>query len=182
MDTKPCKDGYIYRYSYGTGSGSNTLGIDPTNFMTRPFSHEIDLMAKMVHQFVYRNRTGFNLDDAELGECYNHMTIISYYAGKSLNKEARLSKHCDCTYSVHNGKYIPSDNSQLENTSTVVYSLGSTRSLHFNRREIIKGKRGNSWSPSRKCGIPTHITREEEELMVAKAELVYMFYQFFAKS
>ena len=46
VDTKPCKDGYIYRYSYGTGTGSNTLGIDPTNFMTRPFSHEIDVMEK----------------------------------------------------------------------------------------------------------------------------------------
>ena len=145
VDTKPCKDGYIYRYSYGTGTGSNTLGIDPTNFMTRPFSHEIDVMAKKVHEFVNRNRKRLNLTHAELGEGYNHMTIILYYAGEGLKKVSLLSKHCDCTYSVHNGKYILSANSQVENTPTIVYSLGSARSLNFNRREIVKGKRGNKW-------------------------------------
>ena len=113
--------------------------------MTGPFTHEIYLMATMVHQFVYRNRTRLNLDDAELGECYNYLTIIPYYAGEGLKKESLLSKHCDCTYSVHNGNYIPSANSQVENTPTVVYSLGSTRILQFNRTEIVKGKRGNKW-------------------------------------
>ena len=73
------------------------------------------------------------------------MTIISYYTGEGLKKQALLSKHCDCTYSVHNCKYIPSVNSQLENTPTVAYLLGSTRHLQFNRREIVKGNRGNKW-------------------------------------
>ena len=54
VDTKPCTDDYIFRYSYGTGTDSNTLGIDLTSFMTRPFNHEIDVMAKKVHQFVYK--------------------------------------------------------------------------------------------------------------------------------
>ena len=36
-------------------------------------------------------------------------------------------------------------NSQLENTPTVAYLLGSTRHLQFNRREIVKGNRGNKW-------------------------------------
>ena len=40
---------------------------------------------------------------------------------------------------------MPSANSQVENTPTVVYSLGSVRDLKFSRRRIIKGKKGNKW-------------------------------------
>ena len=73
------------------------------------------------------------------------MTITLCYAGDGSKKVSLLSKYFECTYSVHNSKYILSDNSQVENTITIVYSLGSARSLNFNRSEIIKVKRGNIW-------------------------------------
>ena len=142
---KECREGYINRYSYGTGTGSNTLCIDPTNFKTRPFTNDIELLASQVHQFVLANRTKLNLDKANLGKCFNHCTIIPYYAGEGLKKEALLSKHCDNTYSVHTGKFVHSANSQVEDTPTFVYSLGTTRTLNFYRRHIVKGKRGNKW-------------------------------------
>ena len=77
------------------------------------------------------------MDMAKLGKCFTHCTIIPFYAGEGLKKEALLSKHCDNTYSVHTGKFIHSINSQVEDTPTVVYSLGTTRTLNFYRKHIV---------------------------------------------
>ena len=106
-----CREVYTNRYSYGTGTGSKTLGIDPTNFKTRLFTNDIELLASQVHQFVLANRTKLNLDMAKLDKCYTCYTIINFYAGEGLKKEALLNKHCDNTYSVHTGKFIHSANS-----------------------------------------------------------------------
>ena len=145
VDSKTTINGYTNRFTYGTGTGSTTLGIDATNFKTRPFTPEITLMSSLLHDFISVNRKRLNLDTVHLGDSFNHCTILLYYAGDGLKKESLLSPHCDCTYSVHNGKYMPTANSQVENTPTVVYSLGSVRDLNFRRRRIIKGKKGNKW-------------------------------------
>ena len=45
------KEGYNKRFTYGDGTGSTPLGIDATNFKTRPFTQEITLMALLLHEF-----------------------------------------------------------------------------------------------------------------------------------
>ena len=46
--------------------------------------------------------------------------------------------HTDYVYSVSNGKYIPKLNSQVENTPTLIYSLGSSRTLKWKSRHLSK--------------------------------------------
>ena len=53
-----------------------------------------------------------------------------------------MGMHSDCVYSVQNGCYVQKDNSQVQNTPTVIYSLGDTRSLHWNRRIRIATSNG----------------------------------------
>ena len=53
-----------------------------------------------------------------------------------------MGPHCDCTFPVYNSKFIPSANSQVQNTATLIYSLGGKRELNWSRRS--RGKR--SWT------------------------------------
>ena len=176
-DTK-CREGYTNRYSYGTGSGSKTLGIDTTNFKTRPFTNDIKILASEVHHFVSANRIKFNLEKANLGKRFTHLSLILYYAGEGLKKEALLSKHCDNTYSVHTGKFVDSANSQVEDTPTVVYSLGTSRTLIFYRRQIIKGKRGNKWMDDTNWSRSFHISNNSIWILNPIDEKAFGKYQY----
>ena len=140
-----CHEEYVRRYSYGTGSGSNTLGIDGNKFMTKNFTHEIDTMAKELHTCLKNNRRKFNLQDVDLHDGFNHCTILLYYGGEGLKKESLLPNHCDCTYSTKDGTFLHSANSQVENTPTVVYSVGTKRRLNWCRRRLAKTGSRNIW-------------------------------------
>ena len=115
------------RYTYGNGSGSNTCGIDPSRFMTRPFTSYIQKFSALIHQFLMTNRSSLHLDNVFLGDGFNHCTILLYYAGDGLRRESFLRPHCDSTYSVHTGKFMHNLNSQVQNTPTIFFSLGTTR-------------------------------------------------------
>ena len=132
----------VERYTYGSGSGTSSVGIDPNNFVTREMTEEMNLMSIESNELLIKNKSYFKLDNANLDLPFNHCTVLVYYAGECLKKHARLGMHSDCVYSVHNGSYVKKDNSQVENTPTVVYSLGDTRSLHWSRRKRIVTHKG----------------------------------------
>ena len=133
-DTFKSNDG-VERYAYGSGTGTSTVGIDPNNFVTREMNEDMKLMCVELKELLTKNKSYFKLDDANLDLPFNHCTVLLYYAGDSLKKHARMGKHSDCVYSVQNGCYVKKDNSQVQNTPTVIYSLGDTRSLHWTRRK-----------------------------------------------
>ena len=53
-----------------------------------------------------------------------------------------MSWHCDHKYSKL-GKFVKSTNSQVQNTVTIILSLGDERILNWRRRKLIKNKNGN---------------------------------------
>jgi len=132
----------VERYTYGCGSGTSSVGIDPNNFVTREMTEDMKLMSIELKELLIKNKSYFKLDDANLDLPFNHCTVLVYYAGECLKKHARLGMYSDCVYSVHNGSYVKKDNSQVQNTPTVVYSLGDTRSLHWSRRKRIVTPKG----------------------------------------
>ena len=140
-DTFKSNDG-VERYTYGSGTGTSTVGIDPNNFVTREMNEDMKLMCVELKELLTKNKSYFKLDDANLDLPFNHCTVLLYYAGDSLKKHARMGKHSDCVYSVQNGCYVKKDNSQVQNTPTVIYSLGDTRSLHWTRRKRIATSNG----------------------------------------
>ena len=125
----------VERYTYGSGTGTSTVGINPNNFVTREMTEDMKSMSVELKELLMKNKSFFKLDDANLDLPFNHCTALVYYAGESLKKHAKMGMHSDCVYSVHNGCYIEKDNSQAQNTPTVIYSLGDTRSLHWIRRQ-----------------------------------------------
>ena len=85
------------------------------------------------------SREMFGLNSVDLSRIFNHCTILMYYASDSIKKESKLGTHCDCTYSVHTGKFVASANSQAQNTPTVIYSVCGKRELNWSRRK--RGKK-----------------------------------------
>jgi len=134
----------VERYTYGSGTGTSTVGIDPNNFVTREMTEEMKSMSIELKELLVNNKKYFKLDDANLDLPFNHCTVLVYYAGKSLKNHARMGMHSDCVYSVHNGCYVKKDNSQVQNTPTVVYSLGDSRSLNWIRRQRISTTNGRT--------------------------------------
>ena len=74
------------------------------------------------------------MDGVNLDQCFNHCTVITYYAGGDLKKQASLGMHTDCVYSPRDGTFTNDSNSQVENTPAVIYSLGDQILLHYKKR------------------------------------------------
>jgi len=138
------KSNIVRRYTYGSGTGTSSVGMDPRNFVTRLMTDEMISLSKELHKLLMNNKSYFKLEDANLTLPFNHCTVIVYYAGEYLKESSKLGMHSDCVYSVRDGCYVKRDNSQIQNTPTVVYSLGDTRSLHWSRRHRSRSLNGRT--------------------------------------
>ena len=109
--------------------------MDPRNFVTREMIDGMKSLSSELYALLLSNKSYFKLHDANLEMPFNHCTVIVYYAGEASKEYSRLGMHSDCVYSVQDGSYVKNDNSQAQNSPTVIYSLGDTRSLHWSRRQ-----------------------------------------------
>ena len=132
-----------YRYAYGSGTGISSVGMDPSNFVTRPFTPSLDIIARELHLLINSNVLFFNLESVNTSLKFNHCSILIYYAGSDLKTESTLGMHCDCVYSVKDGSFTKNANSQVENTPAVIYTLGDSRILKWRKRttKLIRGSR-----------------------------------------
>ena len=91
-------DTFVCRFTYGFGSGTSSVGMDPTNFMTRKMTLEMNDIAVALHNMLLSNRQFFNLESVDLLKCFNHCTVILYYAGEDRKAYSSLGYHSDCGY------------------------------------------------------------------------------------
>ena len=98
---------FIKRYTYGYGSGTSSVGIDPYNFVTRKMTKEMEYIGTELHEILLKNHKFLNLESADLSQKFNHCTVIMYYAGANLKQISSLGMHFDYLYS-------PADDSFLE--------------------------------------------------------------------
>ena len=61
LDDRILESNISERYTYGSGSGIYSVGMDTTNFVTRPFSFEMSVMIDTIHEILIVNREHFNL-------------------------------------------------------------------------------------------------------------------------
>ena len=111
---------------YGRGTGLSSIGMDPSNFVTRPFTSSLDIIASELHSLINSNIQFFNLESVNTSLNFNHCSILIYYAGAGLKSESTLGMHYDCVYSVNDGSFTTKANSQVENNPVVIYSLGDS--------------------------------------------------------
>ena len=115
------------RYTYGSGTGSGSVGMDPYHFVARKMTSSMHYISSELHQILNSSVTFFRLEDVDMSTKFNHYTVIIYYTSKTLKDNSTLAFRSDYMYSVSGGKYISLSNSQVENTTVVIYSLGNSR-------------------------------------------------------
>ena len=152
-------DGKHERYTYGSGTGTSSVGMDPRNFVTRSMDGVLKQMSHYIHDMLKENRNLFNLGDVKVTHPFNHCTVLLYYAGKGLKKTSSLGYHTDCVYSSSDGLFNKKANSQVENTATAIYSIGDTRELNWTKRRMnvfVNGRK--TWEPVKcfRCSFQLH--------------------------
>ena len=135
-------DGKIKRCTYGSGTGSSSVGMDPNNFVTRAFNNDLSSMSEHIHDMLCNNKKLFNMVGIDLSQKFNHCTILIYYAGEGLKKHTSLGYHTDCVYSPSTGKYSSNSNTQEQNTPAVIYSIGDKRRLNWRCRRVVECQSG----------------------------------------
>jgi len=119
LDIPTNRDDLVWRSSYGSGSGTTSVGINPRHWTTREMTYPMKIIAKYVYQYLKRQFANDNAIDILQ---FNHITILYYYQKKiHIDKrrlhEIMLGYHTDNLYN-HSGNFIQSSNSQVENTFT----------------------------------------------------------------
>ena len=135
-------DGKLKRCTYGSGTGSSSVGMDPNNFVTRAFTKDLIAMTNDIHDMLRNNKKLFNMIGVDLSQKFNHCTILIYYAGEGLKKYTSLGYHTDCVYSPSTGEYSLHSNTQEQNTPAVIYSIGDKRRLNWRCRCVVESQSG----------------------------------------
>ena len=139
----------VKRYTYGSGSGTSSVGMDPHNFVTRPWNAWMLAMSEDIQSILNDNKKLFKLDNQDMDNKFNHCTVLIYYAGEGLKQHSSLGYHTDCVYSPSTGEYVSKMNSQENNTPAVIYSIGDTRNLRWKERKMGISKCGRKmWESS----------------------------------
>ena len=107
------KDATKMRYTYGSGTGSGSVVMDPYNLVTRKITSDIHYIVSELYYISKSNSTLFIMNDVDMSTKFNHCTFIIYYAGKKMKDNYILAFHSDYVYSVSGGKYIILSNSQV---------------------------------------------------------------------
>ena len=107
----------VTRYTYGSGSGTSSVGMDPHNFVTRSLSDGMIYMIDDIYKMLNNNHKLLNLTGVDLSTKFNHCTVLLYYAGEGLKKSTSLGYHTDCVYSPNTGEYMNKHNSQKATSS-----------------------------------------------------------------
>ena len=69
------------RYTYGSRSGTSSLGMDSHSLVTREIAPNMKYMAKDLHETTDENKELMNLAGVTLSFQFNHCTVLIYYAG-----------------------------------------------------------------------------------------------------
>ena len=93
-------------YTYGSGSSTFAVRMDPHNFVTREINPSIKYIANELHKSLFLNSNDFNLAGVNLSKIFDHCTVLVYYAGNKSKEESSLGYYTDCVYYVSDGKCV----------------------------------------------------------------------------
>ena len=133
----------LYRFQYGTGSGRRSHGICDSHHVTRPFTEPMVKVATAIKELLHE--TFDECDPDSLGnlkynEDYNHMVNLNYYDKGQGKVTTQIQLHRDQRFGS-TGNFLNNQNTQQENTATVVINIGDTRKLHMQAFRDNKNKK-----------------------------------------
>ena len=133
------------RQTYGSGSGTSSVGMDKYNFVTRRMTPGMEKLSLELRTFVICNKKYFNLENVDMSQKCNHCSVIQYYVGLELKRCFRLDFHSDYVFSTQNGTFVSSSNYQVKNASAEIYLLGDSCVLNWRKRIFNKIKRSRNY-------------------------------------
>ena len=133
--TSSCCKNLYPRFTYGYNKCNSSVNTDPYNYVTKPFNYYLNNLSKQVHALLLKRRLDSQLEGLDLSTPFNHCTALIYYAGSSLKPLSHMPFHCDVSYN-HKGQYVASRNEQVENTPSVIISLGDSRKIHWQQQTL----------------------------------------------
>ena len=137
-----CGNKGTLRYSYGYKKYNASVNTDPNNSITKPFNYYLLNITHEVQKMLIERRNELQLKWMDLNTVFNHCTALLYYSHPLLKKEAVMPFHCDVTYN-HKGEYVDNMNEQVENTPTVILTIGDSRYLNFQcQMSMVNNKTG----------------------------------------
>ena len=84
--------------------------------------------------------------DIDISHPFNHCVKLLYISKEDIKLESSLGFHCDVSY-TNKGTYKTKQNSQIENTPTVIFTFGDDRVLRWRRKKLILQKNGyKAWA------------------------------------
>ena len=118
----------VLRYTYGYMNGKNPAGTDPAKHVTKPFDSNMDALSNYLHDHLLHHQKNLNVEKLDLTKAFNSCIILVY-------DKSKMGWHTDVKHN-NKGEYLSSMNSQVEDTPTVIVTLGHDRLLHW--RRILK--------------------------------------------
>ena len=66
-------DGKLKRCTYGSGTGSSSVGMDPNSFVTRAFNKDLIAMSNDIDDMLCNNKKLFNMVGVDLSQKFDHI-------------------------------------------------------------------------------------------------------------
>ena len=127
----------IQHVAYRSQLTISSEGSDPRKLIINPFSNEIEVMSKYIHEFLNKNVNNFQLQMADLSQPFNSCTILLYHTLLDVKKESSMGWYCDSKYSL-SVKSKENSNGQAHNTVVVIFTVGSDRYVQWIMRTTTK--------------------------------------------
>lgn len=74
------------RFTYGSGTGTPSIGMDLNNIVTRLCTPSIETISYELHMLINSDKSLFNLECVNTSLKFIHHSILIYYAGSELKK------------------------------------------------------------------------------------------------
>ena len=133
---KKKENDFIYLWTYGVGSGSTTVGGDINTTQTCPLTKTMKEFCEFIKANDIFTCYGKHCIAKENLD-YNHVSILYYLMDSKRNNKICLKPHCDLEVNASN--HVKQNNSQRENTPTVVVALQNEKNVDFYKR-YVSGK------------------------------------------
>lgn len=151
-------DGLVDRWSYATGAGVQSVGLDPRKkrlYQIFPalskMRHYVKLQAE---RYCHEKGLSYNCD-------FTHVSVKVYY------NEKATPEHTDITFN-HNHTEPKNNNSQMPGTPVVICTLGDLKLLQFNENFVDedgnKSKGNRAMKFYQKSGTFIFLDPRDEEL------------------
>ena len=129
------ENGISLRAAFGFKNGRQSEGTDTRRIFVKPFCGNMRKIATLLNKMMLENASLLGVHKLNLKHSFNSCTVLLYHRIPGMKDISSMGWHTDCKYSKC-GKFSKASNYQMENTPTVILTLGSSRVLHWRKKLV----------------------------------------------